>query len=901
MLSKVRYQLMKSKKLLYRLLVLFIAHLWTLTLYAQSDEMQVAEVQRLIEKASEALANNDAEQTIIYGIDAVNRSTFTNYELTSKAMLVLAKGYYTKKDYNNALDFSVQALTVLKQSPKSTDQTEAHSLLGDIYLAWEIPTRAIDHLEELYQLQQANRGASYPFHTVERLAKAYLQVNNRQRAVVLFKWLLAEAAQQEKTAIEARALEQLSLLYVAKKEYPVALEYAEKYVSALAKQKVPVQQQATAMQNVGYIYRQLKEHDNSVEWMLKAVSLNRSPQILNNLGVSYIHRKSYEQATLVLEESLGGFQHQQDIAGEVKSYTYLAANEHVQGLHQEALEFVSKAVDIARTNDLSQELADAYLLQSEIYTAMGDFRRSQEAYKLQSEIVKQLEQQKQAQKENTQQRAIIAQEQESQSQMMVSEKEKQLLQLNQTKLEAEKQAKELVLLTREKQLQESELANEALEKARAEQALAATTAQLRALKREQQANRLLRETQQQELIIKQKELEEREKQIQLSMLTEENVTLAEEKKEKEEEIAEQGAVLEKELLRTQQSYIIIVLVSLLLLLAIAGFIWSLRQRRRISSQNAALEAQKEVLETQQGIIMEKNEELQASEEEIRQNSEELLAINEQMQGALTELHKQKALVDKKNANITSSINYAQRIQEAILPSDTLINAALPDSFVFYVPKDIVSGDFYWFFDNDTHTYIAAVDCTGHGVPGAFMSLIGHSLLRDVVTEKGLVNPSKILDAMHVGIMKGLKQDKEESNNKDGMDASLCIIDKQDKKLLFAGAHNPLVYIQKGELHEIKGDRYSIGGRKKLYAEHFTEHEVSLDSETNFYLFSDGFQDQFGGPKGRKFMRRQLKEKLLAIHHLPMKDQGKLMEQEFYQWMGFEKQLDDVLLMGFKCG
>ena len=155
--------------------------------------------------------------------------------------------------------------------------------------------------------------------------------------------------------------------------------------------------------------------------------------------------------------------------------------------------------------------------------------------------------------------------------------------------------------------------------------------------------------------------------------------------------------------------------------------------------------------------------------------------------------------------------------------------------------------------------------------------------------------------MHIGIMNGLRQNEDDSDSKDGMDASLTVIDKENNKLLYAGAHNPLVYIQNGELFELKGDRYSIGGRKKLYAEHFTQHEIALDSTTTCYLFSDGFQDQFGGPKGRKFMRRQLKEKLLSIHKLPMAEQGHLMEQEFYQWMGREKQLDDVLLMGFEWG
>jgi ligand-binding sensor domain-containing protein/serine phosphatase RsbU (regulator of sigma subunit) len=327
------------------------------------------------------------------------------------------------------------------------------------------------------------------------------------------------------------------------------------------------------------------------------------------------------------------------------------------------------------------------------------------------------------------------------------------------------------------------------------------------------------------------------------------------------------------------------------LLAIVGLVYLIfRARiRHIKKQKERLEKlvdQKtaEIVQHRDEIL-EKNEELSVYAEETAAQAENLRIANEE--------------IIRKNEDITSSISYAERIQSAILPELDLIKKELPQSFVFFKPRDIVSGDFYWFTASDTHIVLAAVDCTGHGVPGAFMSLIGNDLLNHIVTVQKIWEPAAILSQLHLQVRESLKQ--ERTNNRDGMDMSVVVIDKSAQTLHFAGAKNSLVYFQQGELFKIKGDKMPIGGEQREQERQFTSHQISLATPTTFYLFSDGFQDQFGGQNGKKFMVPRFRELLQKIHQEPIDRQANLLEASLQEWMkgtGQEyKQLDDILVIG----
>lgn len=258
-------------------------------------------------------------------------------------------------------------------------------------------------------------------------------------------------------------------------------------------------------------------------------------------------------------------------------------------------------------------------------------------------------------------------------------------------------------------------------------------------------------------------------------------------------------------------------------------------------------------------------------------------------------------IGDKNKAIMSSINYAKRMQQTILPNKKNIEQYLPESFVLYMPRDVVSGDFYFFSvvkEKDKELIIlAAVDCTGHGVPGAFTSMLGNSILDNIVNQRKITDPGEILNQLHQGISYIFKQ--QESNNKDGMDMSICTIDLTARKLYFAGAKNPLVYIQDNEMTYVKGTRFSIGGGTLRVQPTFQTHTIDIKKPTTFYIYSDGYQDQFGGANNRKLFSRNFRNILFDLHQEEMEYQREELVSHFVEWThyGEHKQIDDILVIG----
>jgi len=258
----------------------------------------------------------------------------------------------------------------------------------------------------------------------------------------------------------------------------------------------------------------------------------------------------------------------------------------------------------------------------------------------------------------------------------------------------------------------------------------------------------------------------------------------------------------------------------------------------------------------------------------------------------------RARLEEKNKEIVDSINYAKRIQDAMMTSDSYRKSVIPNSFIFFKPLDVVSGDFYWVYkDQEDNIFFTVADCTGHGVPGAFMSMIGTSLLNEIIVEKGIKDTNKILDGMRKQIIKSLNQDTED-DQKDGMDISICKLNMKKKTLEFSGAHNPLVIVSGNELKTVKGDSQAVG-LETVDIKPFTKHSIKLKKDDMIYIYSDGYQDQFGGENGKKYMTANFKKLLLKISKEEEKKQNKLLEIELANWMKNENQIDDVCIMGVR--
>lgn len=278
------------------------------------------------------------------------------------------------------------------------------------------------------------------------------------------------------------------------------------------------------------------------------------------------------------------------------------------------------------------------------------------------------------------------------------------------------------------------------------------------------------------------------------------------------------------------------------------------------------------------------------EEKVKQRTAEVVQKKEEI-----ELQNEK--ISELYEEVTDSIKYAKRLQEAILPPDDFVTRLMPNSFVLYKPKDIVSGDFYWVEEKNDKVYFSAVDCTGHGVPGAFMSIVGYNALNEALVHND--NCAAILDNLNRGISQTLNRGENETAIKDGMDLALCSYDPKKRKLEFAGAYNPLYLLRDGEITQIKADKFPIGSYYEEKSNKYKNNSLQLKKGDYIYIFSDGYADQFGGPRNKKFMYKQFREAILAVSDKEMDQQKEILTQKIEAWRGSEEQVDDILVMGLQ--
>ncbi len=340
------------------------------------------------------------------------------------------------------------------------------------------------------------------------------------------------------------------------------------------------------------------------------------------------------------------------------------------------------------------------------------------------------------------------------------------------------------------------------------------------------------------------------------------------KKQQQIELLNKDNKLQEVKIQRQRTLNISFIIGLLLVLSFTVFaFWQLR-----------------VIKKKNNLLAERNNQIQQQKEEIETQKDEIEA--------------QRDLVFKQKQEITDSIHYAQRIQRAVLPSDEFSEEILPEHFILFKPRDIVSGDFYWLTKKNKRVITVAADCTGHGVPGAFMSMLGVSFLNEIVNKMEDLQAHEILNQLREYVKTTLGQRGKEGEAKDGMDVALTIIDLENMNLQYAGAYNSLYIIREGELIERKADKMPIGIYIKE-KESFTKHELDLQKDDTIYTFSDGYVDQFGGENGRKFMSKPFKRLLLSIQEKSMAEQKDILEKNILDWRGDIPQVDDIIVLGIR--
>ena len=330
-----------------------------------------------------------------------------------------------------------------------------------------------------------------------------------------------------------------------------------------------------------------------------------------------------------------------------------------------------------------------------------------------------------------------------------------------------------------------------------------------------------------------------------------------------------------------------ILAIILIIVLIFGFVkW---RSRALEKKNEELE---KVVKIRTAQVVEKNEELQ-------QQTEEILSQRDEIEKQRDTAEKQRDEITIQKKEITDSILYASRIQNALLPPVHYIKESFSQHFILYLPRDIVSGDYYWMYRKDNKAIIVAADCTGHGVPGAFMSMLGSAFLSEITAKSDKIpTANEILNQLRTLVIQTLHQTGGENETKDGMDVALCVVDFDDSTINYSGAFNSLYLIREGELLETKADRMPIGVSYNQ-DKSFTNHIIEFNKEDTFYIFSDGFIDQFGGPRGKKFKSRPFKNLLLSIQDNSMEEQKKILHKQLLDWRGDIEQIDDILVIGLR--
>jgi tetratricopeptide (TPR) repeat protein/serine phosphatase RsbU (regulator of sigma subunit) len=891
--NKITYSYIKS---VCFFIIFFICCFFSNPVVAQADEnspfyhLEKGNYNQAIRHAQTALENSK---------DALQRG---------ELLTLISRAYRYQEDYSTALNYAIQANTQFDRVEKNKEKAalgkaEVFTEIGLLYQGWLSYEKAIENFEKAKQIYKTNKKNKEVVDLDRKIAHNQFLNGDYEKSEENYVKLLEEDKKTEDKGLISFSLGKLAIVSRVKNPEN-SLNYSiEKYKLEVEKGN-NYEQVAFAANSIGYLYRQLGKEQEAISYFEKALEalkkINKKDEIvLNNLGVTYTALKKYPAAQAQYQEALQINQSKNNPAAIADSYNYLGANEYLAAHAQEARVHVAKAITTAQKNNQQQSLADSYLLLSKIWEYEGDFRQSQEAFKKYTEIKTKLEKETARQKEELQRQRTEAERQETQLVQYENEREQERLRLEKLRSEAEKQAKENELLKSENELRQSETQNAVLQRERTQQALLLAQNQLDAAQRGEEIQRLELERQKNNASLREQALNAQQQEKEKEFLEQQN-------KLQELETEKQRLEASKQKSSKYIAYLIAVAAIILFGFALFAFIQNKKKNKKIEAQNSLLENQKKE-------ITQKNEELQASEEELRQNSEELQTTNEQLTlvkmsieeknlalgASLIELEDQKGIIEKKNHDITSSINYAKRIQTAMLPDLNKIKQVLPKSFVFFQPRDIVSGDFYWFSQVSEHkSVLAACDCTGHGVPGAFMSLIGNDVLNETVNARNIHEPDLILHNLHMGVVNALNQ--RATDNRDGMDMTLCVIDQENKQVHFAGAKNEVIYIQNGEVGQLKGDKMPIGGERLDIERLFHKETVDITVPTTFYMFSDGFQDQFGGEKGRKYMKKRFREFLVEIHNQPFEEQEQILKLEFQSWLAGEYiQIDDVLVIGFK--
>jgi serine phosphatase RsbU (regulator of sigma subunit) len=837
--------------------------------YAQEHQSQDSvKVNTLISQATALLKEHETDKSISIAKEGLAASKKNSYLAgEARSYQLLGDAHSEKKEYTEALKCylsSLKAFDILKQDRSVIN---IYTSIGTLYQQQNAHVQAIKYFDlALKKVEAGNYDLKLNAILLENIAYSYEQVEDYQQTIQYKTRLLSVYNQQANRDKTIATYKELSSLCEQTKQYRLAQKYNTELASIYEKSN-DVGGLSTTYNNIGFIYKRTGDMKSSMDYFSKVIELvNRQPKNLSegdkailhiNIGVAYTNLKLYTRAKEHYAVALKIRERQKDEIEIANTDNYIASSYYVSGNTSRALKAVNDAIKLGEANNAEEVLVTSYQILHLIHDKDNNAAKAQAYLEKHKALKDKLSKEAKARKQQMLERQLEIEKNEEEIKTLLAEQEREVveserkesklkLQENEIKLKE----KELAILKRDQELKAIEYKNQELEKEHAEQALELAQQQLEAEKRNRELGMLEKEKEIQDQKLKRKALED-EKQKKTIQLLEAD------KKLKDEQL--------------KNSYWIFGLFALVL--GIIAISWI--QKRKANR----------LLRRQQHEIQEKNEALV-------QNMEELRATQEV-------LSEQKDQLEVQHQKITHSIRYAQRIQHSILPSDAFMKKIFPEHFITYLPKDIVSGDFYWAAEKGNVKILSVVDCTGHGVPGALMSIVGSNTLSELVNEKNFTDPAQILNQLHEGVR--LKLSQEESQNHDGMDLGICTLEHNDNgsvRLKFSGAKQTLYIISSGQLLEIEGDRKSIGGANSGSSRDFSRHEVDLQKGDILYLTTDGFTDQ-NSPDRVRFNKKRLRALIVEVYQQSLQEQRQSFEEALAIHQKGAEQRDDITLIGIK--
>ncbi|OJJ21593.1 hypothetical protein BKI52_13835 [marine bacterium AO1-C] len=853
-----------------------LLHLPSLVAQPQVVEDSV-QIQRLNQQFAKAIEQKKYEQAASYGEQALATAKKHPNVIPGKinTMVLFGKLCTCTNKVSEALSHYLEAEGLSQSFNFQLMLLDIYDGLGDLYQAQQLPKKAIQYFRQSYQIRQKKNYQRGLAHNLEQIAQNYFISEDYVKSALFYEKLLGFYRKKRQKEQQIRVTEQIALIHSFNEDYNKAVSHQLTLLNHYKKKK-DIIKMSGVYNDLGFLYQRKRDVQTAISYFSLSSELIQQQRstvqtatqttLLINTGVAYTHIEAFNKARKYFKLALKNTQGQPLKQAEV--YNYLASNHYLGGNNRQAITEVEKAINIAFPKKAWSILLVSYDLLSRIHQAETNKKKSLEYVAKYKRLKSQLQRDRQQklnvvtrnlrlmERREAQIKNLLAEKRQLKELKDVQEKQKKDLALKNNLLEL--QNKELALLKKAKELDQSNAQRILLEKVRQEQALLISQGKLREANLEKIKTLTALELARKET---EKKLQEKENQKKLALLEKE-------KKIQQQEIRQQKA-------KARYAIGIIILVVSILGLVLALLLITNKNRQRLKKQKA-------LIEDQNAEIISQNEELYQQQEEITTQRDNIEEKNH--------------LLNRQNQHIQQSIKAALTIQEAVLPDASKVSSLLPEHFVLYQSKDVVSGDFYWLEKMGDQIILAAIDCTGHGVPGAFMSVIGNSLLNSIVRERHILEPKEILSALNTEIEKVLKQ--KEKGYKNGMDLSLITWTTKDDHvdMKFAGAKRPIYHYKQEEdtLHKIQGSRYSIGFENPQ----FDQKTLVLDKGDTLYMSSDGFVDQ-NNAKRKKIGSKKFEQLLCDHQDLPMAAQKDLLEQTLNRHMQGVDQRDDILVIGLK--